>query len=314
MSFAHALGHEQTAARFAAAFKDRRLHHAWLLYGVRGVGKATEAGALAALYFCESPDGEPLQACGRCHGCSMLRAGSHPDFHRVERLEGKRDISVAQVRELLTFLSLSGMESEKRVVILDDAESMNPQAANALLKGLEEPGAGSLLLMVCHDLMRLPATIRSRCMLEHCRPLDDAQSESVLRQIGVEDAALTLAMRLAQGRPGMVASLTSDEIAEALLQWHGLVGAVEKADVGEIEVWLGRHINSMPHTLIAQALLDAVQPRSMACDVPFAEQAQLLDSVWKVAAWPQEVIRHSLRAAPALLAHILELRAILRRI
>ncbi len=309
-----ALGHEGLHERFAGALERQKLHHAWLLYGVKGIGKATEAMAMAALYLCENREanGEPCsQGCGECHSCCMLRAGSHPDFIMVERQEKKRDISVEQIRDLLSFLSLSGMESERRVVLLDDAELMNLQAANALLKGLEEPSAGSLLLMVCHDLMRLPATIRSRCMLGHCAPLNNDYMERVLADMTFSDAARDMAVEIAAGRPGHVACLQDDKVVDGLLQWRVLLQDLQHADVGELQGWLDAHLNMIPHALIVDVVLQQAQSQLQATD-SFSLREALLETMWLLAAWPREVVRHSLRAAPALMALLLELRSHLR--
>lgn len=309
MSFSPALGHETLHRRFAAALDQRRLHHAWLLYGLKGIGKATEAVAMAALYLCEAPaEGE---ACGECHGCCMLRAGSHPDFITVERLEKKRDISVEQVRDILSFLSLSGMESDRRVVLLNDAETMNIQAANALLKGLEEPSPGSLLLIVCHDLMRLPATIRSRCMLGHCAPLADAQMEQVLSGMTLSDKGRAMAVEIAAGRPGHVATLQESDVVEGLLQWRAMLQDISRADVGEMQGWLDRHLNIVPHELIVDVVLKAVESNLQTVG-SFSLREELLSTMWALAAWPKDVVRHSLRAGPALIALLLELRLTLK--
>ena len=310
MSFIPALGHEALHQRFVSGLDNQKLHHAWLLYGVKGIGKATEAMAMAALYLCEdrSVNGH---ACGECHACCMIKAGSHPDLISVERLEKKRDISVDQIREVLSFLSLSGMESERRVVLLDDAETMNIQAANALLKGLEEPSSGSLLLMACHDLIRLPATIRSRCMLGHCAPLGDAQMNSVLSSMDFTDATRKLAVEIAAGRPGHVTCLQETAVADGLLQWRVLLKDVQRADVGELQSWLDSHLNLIPHELIVDVVLrEAESSLSEISEFPVREE--LLKTMWSVAAWPREVVRHSLRAGPALMALLLELRSVLK--
>ncbi|MFC1536674.1 DNA polymerase III subunit delta' [Pseudomonadota bacterium] len=310
MSFYPALGHESLHQRFVSGLDNQKLHHAWLLYGVKGIGKATEAMAMAALYLCEDR-GVNGHACGECHACCMIKAGSHPDLISVERLEKKRDISVDQIREVLSFLSLTGMESERRVVFLDDAETMNIQAANALLKGLEEPSSGSLLLMACHDLIRLPATIRSRCMLGHCAPLDDAHMNSVLSSMDFSDAARNLAVAIAAGRPGHVTCLQEAAVADGLLQWRRLLKDVQRADVGELQSWLDSHLNLIPHELIVDVVMQEAES-SLSEISEFPVREALLKTMWSIAAWPREVVRHSLRAGPALMALLLELRSVLK--
>lgn len=311
MSFAPALGHEALHRRFAASLAAGRLHHGWLLHGMKGIGKATEAMAMAALYLCERPQ-EGI-ACGVCHGCAMLRADAHPDFFRVELLEKKRDINVEQVRELLGFLSLSGMQSDRRVVLIDGAEAMNQQAANALLKGLEEPSAGSLLLIVCHDLMRLPATIRSRCMLGHCAPLNDEQMERVLAGMAFSGQARALAVDIACGRPGHVAALQEEETATALLSLQRLLVDIARSDIGEIQGWLDKHLNAVPNELVADIVLQSANAEIQKI-AHFPAREALLKTMWSIAAWPRDVVRHTLRAGPALTGLILDYRAGIRSI
>ncbi|MDQ6966691.1 MAG: hypothetical protein Q9M23_07200, partial [Mariprofundaceae bacterium] len=159
------LGHDVLRRRLDEALSKGRLHHAWLLYGPAGIGKRMLAHALAADYLCERNRGNDGQgegaqrnsagpACGECHGCRMLAAGSHPDFLLLKRTRNEktkklnRDVNIGQVRDMLGFLSLSGAESSRRVALIGEAGRMNAQAANAMLKGLEEPSEGSLMLLV----------------------------------------------------------------------------------------------------------------------------------------------------------------------
>ena len=303
------LGHQAVTSRFAEAMAGGRLHHAWLLHGLKGIGKARLAEHLAARLLCELQ-----KACGNCHACQMLAAGSHPDMHRVSLQEEKRDISIEQVRGLLQFLSLSGAESHRRVVILDDAERLNGQAANALLKGLEEPSAGNLLIIVCADIMRLPATVRSRCLLQHCQPLGDADVRQVLRSLPVPEPYLDLAVDLAKGSPGAVAALVDEKLAAELADWCRLVANMVEADIGKIEGWLQRQVKLVPHDLIVAALLYSLYPvlqQSQQAN-QFDHYERLHHAVSACARWPGEVVRHSLRPAPALLACLLELRSALR--
>ena len=159
-----------------------RLPHALLIHGARGTGKLALAEGIAQLLLCESADAA-RKPCGACDGCRWLRAGSHPDFRRVEpealarepapeeegdapAKKGKpsTEVKVEQVRELAGFLNLRSHRGRLRVALVHPAEDMNPNAANALLKGLEEPPAGAVFLLVSHRPARLLPTIRSRCV------------------------------------------------------------------------------------------------------------------------------------------------------
>ncbi|WP_018293700.1 hypothetical protein [Mariprofundus ferrooxydans] len=309
------LGHQRVELRFTEALKQQRMHHAWLLYGMKGIGKRMLAERLTGLLMCDSHND-----CGECHGCRMLAAGSHPDVYRVGLAEGKRDVNIEQVRQMLGFLSLSGSEGERRVVILDDAERLNHQAANALLKGLEEPSAGSVLLMVCADLERLPATIRSRCMLQQCMPLAEHDVRRILDASLMEGdnkpdvATLELAVELAEGCPGMVASLQDKKIADALLAWQALIAQLDHADIGRVDEWIRQHVGIVPHALIVRTLLAPVYPLlQQQSDAASFTAAELLRSAaHDCARWPADVVRSSLRAAPTLLAYVLALRSAIK--
>lgn len=305
------LGHRAVEQRFSEAMDKGSLHHAWLLYGMNGIGKSLLAEKLAARLMCESHT-----ACGQCHACHMLAAGSHPDVFHLGLIEGKRDLNIEQVREVLDFLSLSGAESQRRVVILDDAERMNGQAANALLKGLEEPSPGSLLLIVCADMMKLPATVRSRCLLQHCAPLPESEVRTVLQRLSVPDQYLGLAIELAAGCPGMVECMQDENVSDSLADWQNLVSDMAEADIGKIEGWLQKHVKLIPHNLITNVLLRAVFPALMqpSSKVSFEAREKLYAAVSACAGWPNEVVRQSLRPAPSLLAYLLQLRGALRAI
>jgi DNA polymerase III subunit delta' len=164
-----------------------RLPHALLLHGPRGVGKLELAERIAQLLLCEHA--EPAQRpCGRCDGCRWYLAGNHPDFRRlepeaiaklpppVEEEEGSEPaparrtkqpslfILIEQVRELAGFLNVGSHRGALRVALVHPAEDLYPNAANALLKGLEEPPAGAIFILVSHRPARLLPTVRSRCV------------------------------------------------------------------------------------------------------------------------------------------------------
>lgn len=199
------IGHDEGFAAFRDALATGRMHHAWLIAGPRGIGKAGFAGALALDYLA---NGDPAQ---RAAAEKLLQAGSHPDFARLERLrkdgageERARNISVDQVRGLGRLFATGGSYSSRRVVLIDAADDLERNAANALLKALEEPPAEVLFLLVSHAPGRLLPTIRSRCRLLRLSPLDDDGAATVLRRTlpeAEEDEIATL-VRLGEGAPG----------------------------------------------------------------------------------------------------------------
>jgi DNA polymerase-3 subunit delta' len=184
------LGQDKAVEEFAAAWATRKLHHAWLLAGPRGVGKASfahaaarrvladAAGPVSNLPGIESDDNHPM--------VKLVEAGSHPDMRVLERLVNEktgnlaRNISVDQVRSLAELFDLSPAMSDWRVVIIDSVDELEPAGANALLKMLEEPPPNCVFFLVSHAPGRLLPTIRSRCRRLDFQSLDDDVMASIL--------------------------------------------------------------------------------------------------------------------------------------
>lgn len=181
-----------------------RLPHALLFTGMEGVGKQVFASHLAQSLLCTQPDAAG-HACGQCKSCSLFAAGNHPDYRylTLELNEGTgklyRDIRIDQVRSLVEYLSLKSQYEGHRVAFIEPAERMNVNAANSLLKTLEEPGEGSVLILASSRPSRLPATIRSRCQQLVFHTPAKPQALAWLQQQGVAQAELALA--LAGGAP-----------------------------------------------------------------------------------------------------------------
>ena len=180
----------------------RRQHaHAYLLHGPQGIGKRILAERLMALLLCQRPaDG---QACGQCKACQLLAAGTHPDHYVLEPEEADKPIKIDQVRDLVGFVVQTAQLGGRKVVLLEPAEAMNLNAANALLKSLEEPSGDTVLLLISHQPSRLLPTIKSRCVQQACPLPDHKQSLVWLRQSLPELDADTLEalLALAAGSP-----------------------------------------------------------------------------------------------------------------
>jgi DNA polymerase-3 subunit delta' len=184
------VGQDRAVGRFSDAWKRGALHHAWLLAGPKGVGKATFA-RVAATRVLPDAAGPQVNAPGletpEDHRIAKLvEAGSHPDLRWLERLVNDktnnlaRNITVDQVRSLADLFDLTPALSPWRVVVIDSIDDLEKSAANALLKMLEEPPANTIFFLVSHSPGRLLPTVRSRCRRLDFQSLDDDAMTSIL--------------------------------------------------------------------------------------------------------------------------------------
>lgn len=210
------VGNAAAHAAFLAALRGGSLHHAWLLAGPEGVGKATFARAAALRMLAEAADPALPPGLSVPDGhrtAALMEAGSHPDFRLLARLpkdadkpEGDlaRSITIAQVRTLQPMFATAPAMSGRRVVVIDAIDDLERNAANALLKNLEEPPAGTVFLLVSHAPGKLLPTIRSRCRLLRFESLHDAEVASVLRSAlpDADEAEIAALVAAADGAPG----------------------------------------------------------------------------------------------------------------
>lgn len=204
-----------------------RLPHALFFHGRPGIGKLHLAEVLAQSLLCENQSNNGL-ACSACPACGWFAAGNHPDFRLIQpdalspadedaeagevNDEGKKkpskQIKIEQIRALSDFLNVGSHRNGYRVVLIYPAESMNPGAANALLKSLEEPSAGVIFLLVSHQPRRLLATVRSRC---HALALSLPPRASSLRWLQQQGSTATAASLAFAGDAPLAAALHDDQ-------------------------------------------------------------------------------------------------------
>lgn len=189
----------------------KRPPHALLFKGTKGIGKFDLAVQFAHSLLCQQPSASGL-ACGTCPACRWLSQGSHPDFRLLQpdtltadseeadesasksSKKASKQIRVEQIRDLADFFSLSAHQGGRRVVVIHPAEAMNPNAANALLKNLEEPPPDLLFILVTHKSQQLLPTILSRCLAFPLTLPDNQVAASWLKQQGVAQPLQTLAV------------------------------------------------------------------------------------------------------------------------
>ena len=217
-------GHDDAVAAFRDSLDSGRLHHAWLITGPEGVGKALFA-AKAALRVLAQGAGAPVGGAGLDvpddHPTArLIAAGSHPDFVRLERLpkdsgELARSITVDQVRGLQRLFGTTASFSPWRAVVIDCADDLERNAANALLKNLEEPPPSSLFLLVSQAPHRLLPTIRSRCRRLRLSPLPGDAMASALRFAlpDADEAELRDLAEAGQGSPGRAVAYRGLDVA-----------------------------------------------------------------------------------------------------
>jgi len=188
-------GQPSAVALLRQGLANGALHHAQLFVGPEGVGKRATALALARHLLCLE-SGE--EACGRCAACIQVAAGSHADLRTVgfffdeKRKELREHTLIDQVRDVHLFLAGRAFGRGRKVVVFEEAHALTEDAQNALLKTLEEPPRGSVIVLVCHNASRLLPTVRSRCQRVTFVPLEPAVVESVLAErfaVSPEDAA-----------------------------------------------------------------------------------------------------------------------------
>ena len=199
------------------------LPHALLIAGAADIGKLRFARAFSALMLCADARG---RACGHCRSCRLIAAGSHPDLMAIQPEERGKAIRIDAVRELREFCAGRPHQGGWRVILMEPADALNANAANALLKTLEEPGAQTLLMLVSAQPGLLPATVRSRCRLLRLPTPPGAQALPWLReQLPPETDAESL-LRRAGGRPLRALALVSGDLGDRLARLQDMVVAV----------------------------------------------------------------------------------------
>lgn len=247
--------------RLSAQREAGRLPHAVMLCGPPGLGKRDFAEAFAHAALCERPRADATP-CGQCHACHLFEARTHPDYTVVEPEAAGKAIRVDAVRTLIDFLNLTRSFGRYKVAIVDPADAFNANAANALLKTLEEPPEGTLLMLATSLPSALPATVRSRCqMIGFAVPPVSAARDWLEPQIGEQTQ---IALALAGGAP---------------------LGALEHADAQRLsrrEAWTAA---------LAGKRFD---PSALAAQMTGADYAQALEVC---AAWLRDLVRAGSGAA-----------------
>jgi len=260
-------------SQLRAALAAQRLPHSLLLLSTPGLGAEPLANWITALALCEGAGARP---CGVCASCQLLRADSHPDSHYVRLEEDAQQIKVDQVRALIESLALKSYRGGYKVGVIEGAEALNANGANAFLKTLEEPTADTMLILIARPSHRLPATIASRCLRMTLQPpaaeaaiewlKAHAGSEPAVAKAGSPDARWHAALALAGGAPLLaleldalgMAALDADmreslrQLADSSVDVTLLADRWLKSNPGLRITWLENWITQSVHAALGQ--------------------------------------------------------------
>ncbi|MDH5710850.1 MAG: DNA polymerase III subunit delta' [Gammaproteobacteria bacterium] len=237
----------------------QRMPHAILLYGEEGSGKADFAQALSAAMLCQQP-AENGEACGRCSACQLIAAETHPDLALIqpappENTKSKKpvlNIRIDTIRQLCNKLSSTSQFEGYRIAVIENADRMLVQAANALLKTLEEPGERTLIVLVTSRPFRLPITIRSRCQsLRFPQPNQDIALQWLQAQ-GLKSAEI--ALKYAHGAPLLALRQQEEAIEQRDLLAKALIAGIN----GETSLSYAAQLADLPKDISLGWLLDWV--------------------------------------------------------
>jgi DNA polymerase-3 subunit delta' len=234
INFSDIIGQDSAIDWLKSAYLADRLPHGLIFAGPTGVGKATTARALAALFLCERP--RQAAACGQCESCRVFGAGNHPDYHvitkeliRYHDKTGKSkgiDLSIHVIRpEVIDPAGRKAGMGRGKVFVIEQADLMNPQAQNALLKTLEEPAGRTIIILLTDQPGSLLATIRSRCQMVRFSALGDEFVRQGLATRGIDPKLAARAADLSRGSLGVALKWIEDGVIDPAGELSGYIDA-----------------------------------------------------------------------------------------
>ena len=208
MSFDSVLGQEDAVEILQDEIEKERISHAYLFSGQSGIGKSKLGYEFAKAVFCQELK---IDSCGKCISCRKMEHQNHPDFKIISILENKNNISIDQIRELKKEIAYKPYESEKKIYIIESADQMSKEAANSLLKTLEEPPSFATIILLAEDTSRLLPTIISRCQQLKLKNLALSEIKKLLLEKGIAADKAEILSRTAHGSPGKALAAAEKE-------------------------------------------------------------------------------------------------------
>ncbi len=268
MTLKDIIGQQKALRILRGTLKRERIPSAFLFSGETGIGKRTTAVNYAKALNCLQPADN--DCCDTCRSCKKIDVELHPDVSLI--LAENNEIRIDAIRRVTEILSLKPFEGRRKVIIIDDAETMNSSAANAFLKTLEEPPEESLIILVSSNPDRLPDTMRSRCMHLRFYPLSCDECQQVIGE-RVEGKEREATLKLAMGRPGLP---ISGNIVSEMERCIGMLTAMVQgetrdvwADRQEMKAWLdlsGLVLRDLAVSLVTQRKSDLLYEKGLRSD------------------------------------------------
>lgn len=200
MGFEELKGQKRAVELLKTGFRTKRISHAYIFYGPKGTGKSKGAEIFARLLNCEHPQDE--EPCDTCSACRRIKESNYPDFIRIQP-EGK-SLKISQIRPLREKAHFKCYEGRFKVIMIDDAHLLTTEAANSLLKVLEDPPEETVFLLLTEDTGKIPVTVMSRCQPVPFQTLDEESIRRILQQEGI---ASKIPLSLARGSVGRALEL-----------------------------------------------------------------------------------------------------------
>lgn len=226
------IGHKVLIQQLQTMLQEDRVPHAMLFCGMEGVGKSLTAEALAAVLLCHKPI--KGSSCGSCPACTGLRNGTHPDFFRLapeSTTKAAKSIKIEAVRELQSSIARKPILSERRVVLIQDADKMNEAAANCLLKTIEEPMGQVVFILLTSSPMSMLDTVLSRCMRIEFGALEQSELLEILARHGIEGLQASQLASFADGSASQALALQDGELMDLHKSALELIGSIQQMDV-----------------------------------------------------------------------------------
>lgn len=240
MSFKDVIGQKEAVNILKEELKDDRINHAYLFYGKEGIGKKTLAIEFARALLCNQIEND---SCNICNNCRRVEHGNHPDLKIIKGNEKTKNLKIEQIREMQKEIAYKPYESEHKIYIIDGAENMTTQAANSLLKTLEEPPSYAIIILIAEELNKLLPTVISRCQNLRFSNISREKMKHFLDKQNIKEDKKDLIIGLARGSIGKAKELYKNDeflnkrkkIYDFLKEIHN----VTKVDIfSEVNEWV----------------------------------------------------------------------------